>query len=39
MLTGNFRLVVQVRDNPLVRADEFHDRAMVEALMRLYGPG
>ena len=39
MLTGKFRLVVQVRDGLLVRADEYHDRAMVEAFMRLYGAG
>lgn len=36
VLSGNFRLVLRVRDNLIVRADEYHDRAMVEAFMRLH---
>lgn len=36
ILSGRFRLVVKVRDGLLVRADEYHDRAMVETFMRLF---
>lgn len=39
VLSGTFRLVFQVRDGLIVRADEYHDRAMVEAFMRLFGAG
>jgi ketosteroid isomerase-like protein len=39
VLSGNFRMVVKVRDGLLVRVDEYHDRAMVEAFMRLHGGG
>lgn len=39
ILSGNFRIIFTVRDGLLVRADEYHDRAMVEAFMRLYGVG
>jgi ketosteroid isomerase-like protein len=35
VLSGRFRLVMQVKDGLLVRADEYHDRAKVEAFMRL----
>lgn len=37
MLNGRFRMVIQVRDGLLVRTDEYHDRAKVEAFMRLVG--
>lgn len=36
VLSGNFRIIFRVRDNLIVRADEYHDRAMVEAFMRLH---
>lgn len=36
MLTGNFRLVFTVRGDKIVRADEYHDRAMVETFMHLF---
>lgn len=39
VLSGTFRLVFKVRDGLIVRADEYHDRAMVEAFMRLFGTG
>lgn len=35
VLSGNFRLVFEVRDGLIARADEYHDRAMVEAFIRL----
>lgn len=35
VLSGNFSLIFEVRDNLIVRADEYHDRAMVEAFIRL----
>ena len=38
-LSGRFRMVMQVRDGLLIRADEYHDRARVEAFMRLFGGG
>lgn len=37
LLGGTFRLVFTVRDGLVVRAEEYHDRAMVEAFMRLFG--
>jgi ketosteroid isomerase-like protein len=37
VLSGRFRLVMQVKDGLIVRADEYHDRAKVEAFMRLVG--
>jgi ketosteroid isomerase-like protein len=37
VLTGFFRLIFTFRDGLLVRGDEYHDRAMVEAFMRLHG--
>lgn len=36
-LSGRFRLVMRVKDGLIVRADEYHDRAKVEAFMRLFG--
>lgn len=35
-LSGNFRLILLVKDGRLVRGDEYHDRAMVETFMRLF---
>lgn len=35
VLNGRFRMVMQVKHGLLVRADEYHDRAKVEAFMRL----
>jgi hypothetical protein len=37
MLTGRCRFVMTVVDGLIVRADEYHDRAKVEAFMRLFG--
>jgi len=37
MLTGTFRIVFRVQGRLIVRADEYHDRAMVESFMRLFG--
>lgn len=37
MLTGNFRLVMQVSHGKITRCEEYHDRAMVETFMRLFG--
>lgn len=39
VLSGNFRVLMTVRDGLLVRADEYHDRAMVETFMRLFAAG
>ncbi len=36
-LSGRFRLVMRVHDGLIVSADEYHDRAKVEAFMRLFG--
>jgi ketosteroid isomerase-like protein len=36
-LEGRFRMVMVVKDGKLVRTDEYHDRAKVEAFMRLFG--
>lgn len=36
VLSGNFRLVFTVREGKIVRGEEYHDRAMVEAFMRLF---
>lgn len=36
-LSGRFRFVMRVKDGRIVRADEYHDRAKVEAFMRLFG--
>jgi ketosteroid isomerase-like protein len=35
VLNGRFRMVMLVKNGLLVRADEYHDRAKVEAFMRL----
>jgi ketosteroid isomerase-like protein len=35
VLSGRFRLVMRVEDGKILRVDEFHDRAKVEAFMRL----
>ncbi len=34
-LSGTFRMLMRVRDGLIVRADEYHDRARVEAFLRL----
>ncbi len=36
-LSGRFRLVMRVENGLIVRADEYHNRAKVEAFMRLFG--
>jgi ketosteroid isomerase-like protein len=36
-LSGTFRILMRVRDGLIVRADEYHDRARVEAFLRLFG--
>ena len=36
-LEGRFRMVMVVKDGKLARTDEYHDRAKVEAFMRLFG--
>jgi ketosteroid isomerase-like protein len=37
VLSGRFRMIMRVENGLLVRADEYHDRAKVEAFMRLFG--
>ncbi len=37
VLTGRFRLVMRIEEGLIKRADEYHDRAKVEAFMRLVG--
>jgi ketosteroid isomerase-like protein len=37
VLSSRFRMVMRVVDGAIVRADEFHDRAKVEAFLRLVG--
>lgn len=37
LLSGRFRMVMRVEDGLIVRADEYHDRAKVEAFLRLFG--
>jgi ketosteroid isomerase-like protein len=37
LISGNFRAVFVVRDGLIARCDEYHDRALVEAFMRLFG--
>ncbi len=37
-LSGRFRMIMRVENGLLVRTDEYHDRAKVEAFMRLFGP-
>lgn len=36
-LTGRLRLVLRVEHGQITRIDEYHDRAKVEAFMRLFG--
>ncbi len=36
MLSGRFRIIIRVRDGLIVRCDEYHDRARVEAFLRLF---
>jgi ketosteroid isomerase-like protein len=36
-LSGRLRFVMRVKGGLIVRADEYHDRAKVEAFMRLFG--
>jgi ketosteroid isomerase-like protein len=36
ILSGRLRFLMKVRDGSIVRADEYHDRAMVEAFLRLF---
>jgi ketosteroid isomerase-like protein len=37
VLSGRFRIVMRIENGLIVRADEYHDRAKVEAFMRLFG--
>jgi ketosteroid isomerase-like protein len=37
VLNGRFRLVMRIENGLIKRADEYHDRAKVEAFMRLVG--
>jgi ketosteroid isomerase-like protein len=37
ILSGRFRLVMRIENGLIKRADEYHDRAKVEAFMRLVG--
>lgn len=37
VLSGRFRMIMRIEKGLLVRADEYHDRAKVEAFMRLFG--
>jgi ketosteroid isomerase-like protein len=37
VLNGRFRLIMRVEDGLIVRTDEYHDRAKVEAFLRLFG--
>ncbi|KAB2941190.1 MAG: nuclear transport factor 2 family protein [Hyphomicrobium sp.] len=36
VLNGRFRLIMRVENGLIVRADEYHDRAKVEAFLRLF---
>jgi ketosteroid isomerase-like protein len=36
VLSGRFRMIMRVEDGLIVRADEYHDRAKVEAFLRLF---
>ncbi|MFA5899136.1 MAG: nuclear transport factor 2 family protein [Hyphomicrobium sp.] len=36
VLSGRFRIIMQIENNLIVRADEYHDRAKVEAFLRLF---
>jgi ketosteroid isomerase-like protein len=35
-LSGRFRMIMRIEDGKIVRADEYHDRAKVEAFLRLF---
>jgi ketosteroid isomerase-like protein len=37
VLSGRFRHIMRIEDGLIVRVDEYHDRAKVEAFMRLFG--
>jgi ketosteroid isomerase-like protein len=37
VLSGRFRMIMRVENGLLVRTDEYHDRAKVEAFLRLFG--
>jgi ketosteroid isomerase-like protein len=37
VLSGRFRHIMRIEDDLIVRVDEYHDRAKVEAFMRLFG--
>ena len=37
VLSGHFRFVARVENGLITRADEYHDRAKVEAFLRLFG--
>ena len=36
LLSGRFRMIMRIEDSKIVRADEYHDRAKVEAFLRLF---
>ena len=36
ILSGRFRMIMRVEDGLIVRTDEYHDRAKVEAFLRLF---
>jgi ketosteroid isomerase-like protein len=36
VLNGRFRMVMRIEDGLIVRTDEYHDRAKVEAFLRLF---
>jgi len=36
ILSGRFGMIMQVERGPIVRAEEYHDRAKVEAFLRLF---
>ena len=37
ILSGRLRFVMRIEEGLIMRADEYHDRAKVEAFMRLFG--
>jgi len=37
IISGRFRMIMRVEDGLITRADEYHDRAKVEAFLRLFG--
>jgi ketosteroid isomerase-like protein len=36
VLSGRFRMIMRIEDGLIVRTDEYHDRAKVEAFLRLF---